>query len=282
MHDAIPSHASPHAEPTLRVFYQDVDRVYPLTDSLITLGRLAHNTIVVPLPVVADLHAVLIPTAGGHKIIDQQTENGLLYRGQYVSEHLLHDGDVLRIRDELGNLVTLTYSRETPTDEPDESVPTTHERNGTTAHGPVERVRLDALHVQIQTTHHVLLLHDISLAVHPGEMVAIVGGSGTGKSTLMNVLSGTIPATGGLVLANGYHLSQIPGRYRRTIGYVPQDDILHQDLTVERTLSYAACLRLPATTSATVIAQLIDEVLGDVGLAGTAKSPLSGRTDHRP
>ncbi|KAJ1967357.1 hypothetical protein H4R35_006729 [Dimargaris xerosporica] len=89
------------------------------------------------------------------------------------------------------------------------------------------------------------LLEGVSGKVKPGEMVAIMGSSGAGKSTLLNALSGRL-TTGklrGQVLFNG--LKRIPGRFRRQVAYVEQDDLLYSQLTVKETISYAATLRLP-------------------------------------
>ncbi|MBK6725449.1 MAG: ATP-binding cassette domain-containing protein [Acidobacteria bacterium] len=77
-----------------------------------------------------------------------------------------------------------------------------------------------------------------------------MGASGCGKSTLMDALNGMRPATSGQVFVNDLDLYQHFDLLRRSIGYVPQRDILHEALTVERTLYFAARMRLPAGTTA--------------------------------
>jgi ABC-type uncharacterized transport system ATPase subunit len=89
------------------------------------------------------------------------------------------------------------------------------------------------------------LLDNVSLVIEPGQVVALVGGSGAGKSTLMRTLLGIEPTSAGQVELNGYCLRENFDTYRHQIGYVPQDDIIHGDLTVEEALGYAAKLRLP-------------------------------------
>jgi ABC transport system ATP-binding/permease protein len=109
--------------------------------------------------------------------------------------------------------------------------------------------------------------------------VAIVGGSGTGKTSLLHALNGFSPATAGKLLYNGVSLYQDLDQLRPLLGYVPQDDIVHEELTVERTLYYAARLRLPEDTRVEEIAQRTEDVLAAVGLTehrGTEVRRLSG------
>lgn len=89
------------------------------------------------------------------------------------------------------------------------------------------------------------VLQEVSLRIAPGELVAVVGGSGAGKTTLLDALSGVRPADEGSVLFDGSDVYRDPRRFRSVLGYVPQDDIIHTDLPLDRTLRYAARLRLP-------------------------------------
>jgi ABC-type multidrug transport system ATPase subunit len=123
------------------------------------------------------------------------------------------------------------------------------------------------------------LLSEISLSVLPGELVAIVGGSGAGKSTLLDAISGVRPSTSGRVAYNGRDYYADLGEFRQSLGYVPQDDIIHTQLPVRRTLTYAAKLRLPADTTSDELDRAVDEVLRQLGLVGQAGirvSSLSG------
>ncbi len=110
------------------------------------------------------------------------------------------------------------------------------------------------------------LLDDISLSIPPGAFVAIVGSSGAGKTTLLNALNGQRPAQLGVVLYNGRNLYQELDVFSQAQGYVPQDDIIHKYLTVERALFYAARLRLPAHLTRRQIHARIDEVLDDIDM----------------
>ncbi len=124
-----------------------------------------------------------------------------------------------------------------------------------------------------------MLLNDISLAIPPRKFVAIVGGSGAGKSTLMNALTGQQPAQEGTVYYNGQDYYRALAAFNTQLGIVPQDDILHRDLSVEQALYYAAKLRLPEDFTPAQINQRINEVLEDVEMKHRRKllvSKLSG------
>lgn len=110
------------------------------------------------------------------------------------------------------------------------------------------------------------VLQNVSLSIYPREFVGLMGPSGCGKSTLMNALNGMNPATSGQVFINELDLYQNFDSLRLSIGYVPQRDILHDALTVERTLYYAAKLRLPAATPDEQIQGVVGDVIHTVGL----------------
>lgn len=112
------------------------------------------------------------------------------------------------------------------------------------------------------------LLEDVSLTIYPSEFVGLMGPSGAGKSTLMNVLNGYSLPQAGQVLINGRSLYQHFDEFRGLIGFVPQDDIIHSELTVREALFYSARLRLPRDFSNRDIHKRIDDVLSQLGLTG--------------
>jgi ABC-type multidrug transport system ATPase subunit len=165
----------------------------------------------------------------------------------------------------------------------------TDQRDRTASVGATEEatptlVRIDAVRVRstIRTRKgkpERVLLDDISLAIRPGELVTIVGGSGAGKTTLLNALAGVKAPTGGRVSYNGRDLYENLAAFRSALGYVPQDDIVHSELTVERTLQFAARLRLSAETTTTerdVIVRTVIDSLGLTAQAGQRIGTLSG------
>lgn len=110
------------------------------------------------------------------------------------------------------------------------------------------------------------LLHDIDFAIFPGEFVGLMGPSGCGKTTLLNVLLGNNRITGGSVEYNGIAVAQFKDQFGSLIGYVPQEDLLHAELTVRETLYYQARLRLPQDVSSREINQSIDKLCEQLGL----------------
>lgn len=110
------------------------------------------------------------------------------------------------------------------------------------------------------------LLEAITLAVAPGEFVGILGPSGAGKTTLLTALTGDRPPDQGWVLCNGTVLERSSRLFRNTIGYVPQDDILHQELSVEACLEYIARLRLSPDLTNEQRAEIIDGTIETLAL----------------
>jgi ABC-type multidrug transport system ATPase subunit len=111
------------------------------------------------------------------------------------------------------------------------------------------------------------VLDDVSFVVEPGELVAIVGGSGAGKTTLLEAMAGIRPADQGLVAFDGVDAASQLAALRRSMGYVPQDDIIHADLPLLSTLRYAAKLRLASSTSTDELHRLVDDALERLDLS---------------
>ncbi len=122
------------------------------------------------------------------------------------------------------------------------------------------------------------ILRRASLAIRPGELVAIIGPSGAGKTTLLNALSGLRTPSTGVVMHDGRDIRRHPDPVRQ-VGYVPQDDIIHRELPLLRTLRYAARLRLPAGTDAAEVDATVTRVTAVLGLTsrtGVRINALSG------
>jgi len=214
----------------------------------LTIGRSIENDIVLDHPTVSRVHARidLHPDEGKYWIQDLRTGNGTFVNGErIVKPRALRRGDVINI----GSIRFDFYEQQL--NELDEGY----------------NIRLDAIHLEQRVSSELNLIRDISLTVMPGEFVAIVGGSGTGKSTLIGALNGSKPATAGQVLVNGRDLYRNFDIYKSQIGYVPQENIIHKELTVYEALNYSAILRLPRDTGREERHRRIEEVIRTLNLA---------------
>lgn len=216
----------------------------------ISIGRDPSSGLCLPSPMVSAVHAFIQrDSTGRHEVADNRSTNGTFVNGRRILRAWLNPGDVLQI-----GPYKLTYGGQAGL-----------------LHAS-RHIRLDGVRVFKQVwdkdqRQNKVLLDNVSLSILPGEFVALVGGSGAGKSTLMDALNGSRPADRGNVLVNGLDLYEAFDANRTNMGYVPQNDILHLNLTVRNALWYTAMLRLPADFGKSA-AQRVQEVVKMVELDG--------------
>jgi ABC-type multidrug transport system ATPase subunit len=124
--------------------------------------------------------------------------------------------------------------------------------------------------VTVRGGRDIRLVDAVTFAVAPGELVAIVGPSGAGKTMLLEAMAGIAPISAGSVRFDGVDLHANVRKFRGVIGYVPQDDIIHTDLPLRHTLRYSARLRLPSSTSAAEVDAAVRTSIETVGLTEQA------------
>ncbi|HEY9770747.1 MAG TPA: ATP-binding cassette domain-containing protein [Coleofasciculaceae cyanobacterium] len=227
----------------------------------VELGRAPNSASSIELdaPTVSRLHATVNPNGKGRYILHDRSSNGTFVNGDRLDKpYLLNKGDTVQI----GPYVLLFTG---------EALELTNANN---------QIRLDAhkltFRVKDKKGETFTILNDVDLVLEPGQLVAFVGGSGAGKSTLMKSLLGIAPISSGNVYLNGDNLRKNWPIYRSQVGYVPQDDIIHSDLTVEEVLHCACQLRLPPDTN---IGEVITNTLEQIKLShvrNTLVSRLSG------
>lgn len=221
----------------------------------LTIGRHPDCDIVLDHPIVSRQHARLVwsEQEKTHYIEDLGSTNGTIVNNHTVTGRVrLNSGDIIHV-----GPLKLTYTPEA-IEKVDQS------RN----------VRVDVININQVVAKNINLLKNISLTINPSEFVAIVGGSGAGKSTMLKALTGFVPASDGAILINGDNLYSNFEAHRSQFGYVPQEDIIHKELSVYEALDYSARLRLPADTSAADRAKRIEEVLETLDLKERRNLPI--------
>jgi ABC-type multidrug transport system ATPase subunit len=225
------------------------------------IGRASDNDIVIPDVLASRHHATLIPTPGGTEIVDNRSINGTFVNGSRMDRALLNEGDVVTI----GN-VDLVFA--------DGTLIRRTETAAATGTGGLD-VRAVTWTIEGNKT----LLDNISLTARPGTLTAVIGPSGAGKSTLAKLIAGYTHPTSGTVSFEGHNVHADYASLRSRIGMVPQDDVVHGQLTVNQALMYAAELRLPPDTTKEDREQVVAQVLSELEMtqhAETRVDKLSG------
>lgn len=230
--------------------------------SVLRIGRWMDNEIVLDAPGVSRYHATLAYDGGSQPVLtDIGSTNGTFVNGELLDEpRPISSGDLVS----LGGFVLRVQGRQIKW----------HNLNAS---------RINAWGVTREIEGRTIV-KDISLAMSPRQFVGVIGTSGCGKTTLMDALSGLRPATSGRVYINELDLYRNFPALRRSIGHVPQRDVLFDTLSVESTLFYVARLRLPAGTPKTELSRIVDEVIDTIGLREQRKTrfrQLSGGQQKR-
>ncbi|MFD3958098.1 MULTISPECIES: FHA domain-containing protein [Streptomyces] len=231
--------------------------VRPLPAKTVRIGRDAGNDLVIDDLVVSRRHAELRALPDGrHEIVDLGSHNGTFLNGQPVDRAVVEAGDIIGIGHSAFSLVGDVLQEFVDTGE----------------------VSLDVqdleVHVGRAGRGRKTLLDKVSFPVGEKCLLGVVGPSGAGKSTLLNALTGLRPADTGTVLYDGRDLYRDFAELRQRIGLVPQDDILHSQLTVRKALGYAAELRFPQDTAKAERQARVSEVIHELGLEQRVDQPI--------
>ncbi|MGW8456978.1 FHA domain-containing protein [Streptomyces niveus] len=212
------------------------------------IGRALENELVVSDLQVSRLHAEFTSTPDGrYQIRDLGSHNGTYVNGQPMHKSgtaLIGPNDIVGVGHSTFRLVG---------DRLEEFVDT-------------GEVSFSARHLTVTVDGGKQILKDVSFGVPEKSLIAVIGPSGSGKSTLLKALTGYRPANEGDVLYDNRNLYKQFAELRQRIGLVPQDDILHKELTVRKALKYAAKLRFPGDTAESEREARIDEVLRELKL----------------
>jgi len=214
-------------------------------------GRDPASTVHLNYPQISWHHAKLVHTKDGFILQDLGSSNGTFVNGRRITSCYVTPNDtisfgsfVFKLTSDLKHIERRDYRGD---------------------------IRIDADEITVVAGNRTLL-DKISLSIFPSEFVGLMGPSGAGKTTLLLAFNGYSIPKSGCSLINGESLYENYDSFRGSIGYVPQDDIIHPELTVYEALYYTAKLRLPSDTTDKEISALIDKVLTQLGLLNQNKN----------
>ncbi len=216
----------------------------PFKGEVMEIGRDPACDIPLPFPMVSWRHARLTRTPQGFMVEDLGSRNGTYLDGVHIGGRtLVKPGQEIGLGSfrfqllEGGELARREY---------------------------YGNVTIEAVDITVHAPGGKQLLNPISLTVFPSELVALMGPAGAGKTTLLKALNGYTAPTDGTVLFNGADLYRYYDRFRQQMGYVPQDDIVHPQLTVRQALYFSARLRTDLTDDE--ISTRTESVVRDLGI----------------
>lgn len=241
-----------------------------------TIGRTADNDIVLDYAQISGKHAKLTSTAGKLFLEDAGSELGTAVRGTRLKrgqKSSVNDGE----RVLFGPLPALLRVSE-------ETVDVIIEDQEGWAGRPLFDVAAANVTVRVpdrdDPSKEKTLLENVSFKALPGDLIALMGPSGSGKTTLLHALTGYVRPSEGEVRVNDVALPQIFETLRGSIGYVPQDDIIHPELTVREAVRYSARFRLPTDYSDEEIDRRVSATLSQLGLDSVSHLQI-GRPEHK-
>ena len=219
-----------------------------ISKTSITIGRSAASGIVLNQPSVSRTHCIIHSEAGRVTLQDNNSLNGVFVNGQKIEGTVSLQGkDIIQI---LGNQMIFGGS----------FIYYKKKSQGIAIKG----ITLDKWVGKKDSRKQIL--QNANINIQGNEFVAIIGGSGAGKSTLMGILNGSDMKFEGDVYYNSLSLKENFNHLKRLVGYVPQEDIIYENLKLRRMLYYTAILRMPNDTTKQEIEERIDYVLNTLDL----------------
>ncbi|HMQ04044.1 MAG TPA: FHA domain-containing protein [Pyrinomonadaceae bacterium] len=219
--------------------------------SQLTVGRGETNDISLDGLQISKRHARFVLSGATVAVEDVGSTNGIFVNGERVTKRQIGPEDAVQI----GAFLLASDGR-----------------GNVNVFDTRARTRIDVIDVGRMVKDRsgggqIALLDSISLSIRPNDFVGLLGPSGAGKSLLMEAMNGMTPPPFGRVMINRLDLYRHLDSLKHSIGYVPQEDIIHHELSVYRTLYYTARLRLSRDASTAEIRQIVEEVMDVTGLA---------------
>lgn len=216
------------------------ERRFTLTQERVTIGRAPSSDLLLEDPRVGPLHAEILREEGRWKIVSLDPRP-VVVDGVAVSAAHIKDGARLGIGPYELRLEARTLVWGPPR--------------------PASALRVEGL---VRRLGETVLLDEVGFTAFAGEVIALVGPSGAGKTTLIDAISGVAPADGGRVLLDGQDFHALLQADPTLIGEVPQDDLVLPELTVEESLACSGLLRAPASRTRADVAAEVNRVLAEL------------------
>lgn len=229
-----------------------------LSEGLTLIGRGSDNTIVMDSPGISRKHAAIMNQNGVYTIIDYGSMNGVYVNGKRVNrDERIAEKDMIQIANFLFFVVDgkLLYQ------------------------GAMSGVslRLENISKEVgRGTGRKKILNQVYGDIGSNEFVAIIGGSGAGKTTVMNAMSGFDRDIEGNVFCNGIDLRRNFNSLKNMIGFVPQQDIIYENLKLKKMLLYTAKMKMSSDTTRAEMELRIYKVLEMVETLPNTQIPISG------
>jgi ABC transport system ATP-binding/permease protein len=232
-----------------------------------SIGRTPDNDIVISHPQVSSRHAYLHRVGGQILVEDRGSANGTFVRG-----HRIGPGQKVQVQSgEKIYIGPMPLQIEQSASGAAEIIQEEYSADRW-AGRPLYEIEAWSLLLEVPDRDNPaemkILLDNVSFKALPGDMIALMGPSGAGKTTLLLALNGYLPPSNGIVRINGEDLYNIYDNLRGSIGYVPQDDLVHAELTVFEAVKYSARFRLPPDYSDDEIDARVEQTIKDLGLEG--------------
>jgi len=224
----------------------------------ITIGRDPGNDIVLKNIKVSRHHARLEKIGSAWQLIDTNSANGVFVNGKKISSSLISQNDKITIGG-----IPLFLDQLFVVSKPDYG----------------SNLNIVAHNIRYSVGSKVIV-DNMSLMMQSGQFIGLIGPSGCGKTTFMMMMNGYLKPSDGDVLINGVSLYQNAEVFQGQIGYVPQDDIIHRELTVEESLWFTSKLRLGNKISSAERQSLVSKTISELKL-NDAKDVLIGSPEKK-
>lgn len=217
----------------------------------VTIGRDAACDIVLEHISVSKLHAIITKEKDGYYIVDNHSTNGISLNGKrFAGKKKLNEKDIIVITN--SKLIFSNHAIQYVCSKS----------------AGISLEAIDIVKTVSVKNKKLNICNHVSLTIQPGELVAIIGGSGAGKSTFMNCISGYNRATSGQVIVNGENFYNNYETMKSIVGYVPQQDIVYDNLRLFDMLEYVAELRMSKDSTKEERQKRIWEVIKQMDLLG--------------